>query len=228
MNVQRYQELRPAQFDEAIRNMPVCYVPVGSIEWHGEHMPLGVDTFRAVMTLEAVAERFGGIVYPPIYTGIPGEVAWDRELYDYDANVMITDKVFRALMEDIVGRLKGAGFRGIIMLTCHHPHTQPTILKELAAEHSDESCRIWGECDPVLGGLYKGDHAGYGETSFMLHRHADKVNVELLRERSGHGVSKDQDGSPQAFRASAETGRAMVESAVEKIGEILRGWGLVD
>jgi creatinine amidohydrolase len=226
MSALRYEELHPSEFDAAFRKMPVCYVPIGSIEWHGEHMPLGVDVMRARMILERASERFGGIVYPPIYTGIPDEVKWAPQ-YGYNGNVMITEEVFRALIVAVVTKLKQVGFRGIFLVTGHHPRTQPAVLLQIAKEQSDETCRIWGDCDPAFKGLYKGDHAGHGETSFMLYGRPELVQMDLLTQRGIHGVSKDADGRPAAFRASAEDGQQMVETAVDGVGRILQEWGLL-
>jgi creatinine amidohydrolase len=226
MPINRYEDLHPAEFDAAFKRMPVCYVPVGSIEWHGEHLPLGVDCFRPRMILERASEIYGGIVYPPVYTGIPGEVRWDPK-YGYDANLMITEPVFRPLITAIVARLKQTGFKGIFLITGHHPNTQPAVLREIAQQMSDDRCRVWGNADPALGGIYKGDHAGYGETSFMMYGRPELVKMDRLAPKDNHGVSKEADGSPQALRSSAQTGKEMIESAVEKMGEILRTWGLL-
>ena len=116
--------------------------------------------------------------------------------YGYDANLMITEDVFRPLMRAIVARLKQTGFKGIFLMTGHHPKTQPAVLREIAAEMSDEKCHIWGNCDPVLGGIYKGDHAGYGETSFMMHGRPELVKIERLKPKDNHGVSKGRRWKP--------------------------------
>ena len=37
----RYEEMLPHELEEAIRQFPVAYVPVGSLEWHGRHFSFG-------------------------------------------------------------------------------------------------------------------------------------------------------------------------------------------
>jgi creatinine amidohydrolase len=222
----RYEELLPVDFDAAFKTMPVCYVPIGSIEWHGEHMPLGVDAVRARMIVERASERFGGIVYPPIYSGIPGEVPWPPA-YGYDGNVMITEEAFRALLVALVRKLKKVGFRGIFLVTGHHCKTQTSFVAKVAAEEADEKHHIWGNADPALEGLYGGDHAGFGETSFMLAGRPDLVRTNLLEERGVWGTTKDTGKTPAALRATAADGRKMIESAADSIGRILVDWGLL-
>ena len=46
----------------------MVYLPIGSIEWHGEHLPLGVDTLTACGFLSQTARRTGGVVLPPLFT----------------------------------------------------------------------------------------------------------------------------------------------------------------
>ncbi len=61
------QFMRPAQLEAAGRKFPVVYVPFGLIEWHGLHLPLGNDAIKAHGILVKCAEKFGGVVYPPVY-----------------------------------------------------------------------------------------------------------------------------------------------------------------
>jgi creatinine amidohydrolase/Fe(II)-dependent formamide hydrolase-like protein len=47
----------------------LAYLPVGSLEWHGDHMPFGTDYLTVTHIAEEAARRFGGVVFPPIYYG---------------------------------------------------------------------------------------------------------------------------------------------------------------
>lgn len=47
-----YEELFPDEFAERIKKMPVAFLPLGTLEWHGPHMPLGADGIQ-----------FKGIIY---------------------------------------------------------------------------------------------------------------------------------------------------------------------
>ncbi len=49
----RYHMLRPHEIVERRKACPVAYVPIGTIEWHGVHNPVGTDTLQA----EAIAVR---------------------------------------------------------------------------------------------------------------------------------------------------------------------------
>jgi creatinine amidohydrolase/Fe(II)-dependent formamide hydrolase-like protein len=68
----KYEEMLPQEFEEALRQFPVAYVPVGSLEWHGRHLALGNDTLKSNGILLRTAEKYGGIVVPPTFWGHMG------------------------------------------------------------------------------------------------------------------------------------------------------------
>ena len=65
----RYERLRPAQIVARRRECPVAWLPIGTIEWHGEHNPVGLDTLKQHALLEKCAREIGGLVFPPLYYG---------------------------------------------------------------------------------------------------------------------------------------------------------------
>src|SRR3972149_4872329 len=69
MNFVRYEESRPADLRNMISKAPVAYVPIGALEWHGEHGPLGLDGIKAHALCELAAERTGGVVFPTVFWG---------------------------------------------------------------------------------------------------------------------------------------------------------------
>jgi creatinine amidohydrolase len=65
----RYHMLRPAQIVERRQACSVAYIPIGTIEWHGVHNPLGSDTLQAEGLAIMCAQQGGGLVFPPLYYG---------------------------------------------------------------------------------------------------------------------------------------------------------------
>ncbi|MBM4048176.1 MAG: creatininase family protein, partial [Planctomycetes bacterium] len=65
----RYEWLRPAQIVEARQACPVAYVPIGTIEWHGVHNPIGLDTLKIHALCIRCAQQGGGLVFPPLFYG---------------------------------------------------------------------------------------------------------------------------------------------------------------
>ena len=65
-----YAELLPHEFRTRLTARPIAYLPLGTLEWHGEHLPLASDPFQSEGLMIECARRFGGIVMPPS-TSVP-------------------------------------------------------------------------------------------------------------------------------------------------------------
>lgn len=64
-----YSQMRPRALVARRLECPVAYLPIGILEWHGYHNPLGLDGIKAERLLARCTERFGGILLPPLYWG---------------------------------------------------------------------------------------------------------------------------------------------------------------
>jgi len=64
-----YTELLPHEFQQRLQAKPVAYLPLGTLEWHGPHLPLGSDSIQSEGLMVACARQLGGIVLPPLYLG---------------------------------------------------------------------------------------------------------------------------------------------------------------
>lgn len=59
----RYQYLRPDQIVMRREAFPVAYVPLGCLEWHGPHNPLGADAMQAEALAILAAQKGGGLFF---------------------------------------------------------------------------------------------------------------------------------------------------------------------
>jgi hypothetical protein len=64
-----YEELTPPEFRQRMTDVPVAYLPLGTLEFHGEHMPLGSDGIQPFEFFKEVAAEIGGIVLPALFLG---------------------------------------------------------------------------------------------------------------------------------------------------------------
>ena len=65
----RYELMLPSQIRQAIKeNWPVV-LPLGVLEYHGEHMGVGMDTLAVIKTLELVEPEMNLVILPPFYYG---------------------------------------------------------------------------------------------------------------------------------------------------------------
>jgi creatinine amidohydrolase len=192
----QWERMLPHEFRRAFDALPVCFLPLGTVEWHGEHDALGLDSLKAhALCLRAADLAGGGVVHPPLYGGVGGldkpatiiiepELAWDITL-------------LRMWLERLCMEFHRLGFKAIVMLTGHYGHNQQITVRETAVRMS-QRLQI-----PVLGTPeyflaqdvgYVGDHAGVGETSLLMHLHPELVDL------------KREDGEFKAASSSAGLG----------------------
>jgi creatinine amidohydrolase len=206
MNFIRYEESRPGAMRAMIRESPVAYVPFGSLEWHGEHAPLGVDGLKAHALCEAAAERTGGVVFPTIYWGAFHTMPLPFTFHFKKSGI-------RYLAREILKQLAQWNFKAIVLLTGHYPGSQVRLLRK--------ECRRFNRAGGALAlGVpeqafaldieYYGDHAGMWETSFMMAIRPDLVDLSAmpvglptLERLAKFGVM----GQDPISKASAEEGR---------------------
>ena len=92
----RLLDLDSRTFEARLRENPVLILPVGALEAHGPHLPLGADQIQAESTAESLADRIDGLVAPCISYGacpgarnFPGTVSLDlAELEGYVRGVV--------------------------------------------------------------------------------------------------------------------------------------------
>lgn len=65
----RFDRMVPSQVVARREECNLAYLPVGSLEWHGPHMPFGTDYLTVAYLAEEAARRFGGVAFPPMYYG---------------------------------------------------------------------------------------------------------------------------------------------------------------
>ena len=76
MGFEEYQleRLIPEQIYAALSKKSIIYMPLGAIEWHGLHLPIGLDGMTSHGLCLHTASRLGGLVMPPLYYGMTGSI----------------------------------------------------------------------------------------------------------------------------------------------------------
>ena len=65
----RLERLRPREIEQSMQACPVLFQPLGTIEWHGLHNPVGLDGMKAHAVVNYLSEHLGGVVMPPLFWG---------------------------------------------------------------------------------------------------------------------------------------------------------------
>lgn len=190
----RYERLRPDQIVARRRECPVAYLPIGTIEWHGVHNPVGLDTLKIHALLCACADEIGGLVFPPLYYGENREQALmeananDRDLIAKEMElpsqnftsgymvegVSIQNRNYQSLLVHILHQIKSLGFKVVVIGAGHYPLLDHA--RAAAALFHQEQSRpkmvAWAMSGyELVRDQFNpcGDHAGKWETSLLMH-----------------------------------------------------------
>ena len=177
-----WQDLTMPEFEAARDQLQTVILPVGSIEEHGPHLPLGTDTLHALEVARRVAELRPVLVAPPVFYGIC------RSTREHPGTVSISGDTLRALLKDLGREFHRQGLRRLVFISGHAGGTHMCALVEageaLLTEFADVRVAVVNVLDLLREVLTarsdliktKGDsHAGEVETAIMLAAHPHLV-----------------------------------------------------
>ena len=88
-----YAELVPEEFRERVAEAPIAYLPLGTLEWHGDHLPLGANRLQAQGFFIELAQEVGGIVLPMLFLGPDScEVIQGKYFHGMDIHAFVGDQ----------------------------------------------------------------------------------------------------------------------------------------
>lgn len=245
-----WQELTSAEIARLDPGCAVVILPVGAIEQHGPHLPLGVDRMIAegilARALALMPADLPALALPTVSVG------YSPEHGDFPGTLSLGAATLGAALVETGEAVARAGLRKLVLLNGHGG--QPAIL-DLAAGELRRKCKMiampvnaWrlARRDDLFPppALRHEIHGGAVETSIMLHLHPDLVRREAIRNfpSAAEAIEKAhprlapegraafhwqiQDLNPEgavgdASLAEAEKGRVLVERAALALLEII-------
>ncbi len=136
----QYELMFPWELAMAIADVPIGYLPLGALEWHGEHNAVGLDTIKAHAVCMEAARLSGGVVVPPIYWAtdsredppdgayLTGGVEHGERYHVPGSMFWIRPETYQELLLDIYEAMRRRGFRAIVVVAGHWSrYTLPTI-----------------------------------------------------------------------------------------------------
>jgi len=204
----RYQCLRPAQIVKRVKECPIAYIPLGNLEWHGFHLPMGVDSFLAEELAIRCARLGGGLAMPALHWGDnriegiidadvhPEEIAaameWKPDacsLSKWRQDEFFQNRLYLDLLLHILNQCENYGFKVATLLCGHAPHTSRaaqacleynTVRSKTGRMLAWNTLALLHYADQYPG--WVGGHATYEETSQMLYAHPGLVDLTSLPE----------------------------------------------
>jgi creatinine amidohydrolase len=236
--VLRLAELTSARLEKLRDLRPVALWPVGAVEPHGPHAPLGTDTVISVGMCERAAARLEdppAVVLPALPFGVT------RYSSAFAGAVGISASTLRALVLDVAASLAEQGFRRLVIVNNHFEPAQVATLRAAA----DEAGALYLDlvrrrnAERLTDEFRRGScHAGRYETSLILADAPGLVDTDVMAElpaleidmpaaiAAGQsdfmamGMERAYCGAPA--EATAEEGKATFETLTAMLVELIR------
>ncbi|MCX6221275.1 MAG: creatininase family protein [Bacteroidia bacterium] len=239
-----YDELTAPDFVKAVeRSSGVCLLPMGILEKHGPHLPLGTDIFECRKVALTAAEQEYCVVFPTYFAGQinearhqPGTIAYSPEL-------------IWKILQETCEELSRNGLKKIIIVNGHGGNNDFLRYFCMSQLHSQKDYVLvffqpndTPEVAKKIESLRQtktGGHADEKETSMMRFIRSDLVKTELAGTQSGQNQKRLAEVPFQytgiwwyaqypnhyagdATKSSVELGKVVVESQAEQLAQLIK------
>jgi len=111
--IARHFEMSWTEFEDLVKERDFAFLPVGALEQHGPHLPMGTDVIIAEHVCERLAEATGGLLLPGLaYTP-------SFSLRRFPGTVSLSDETFAAELVEIAESLFEHGVKTIFIFVAH-------------------------------------------------------------------------------------------------------------
>lgn len=232
-------ELSTKEAEKAAKDDAVVIFPVGSVEEHGDHLPLCTDSIQPEYVALEVAKKTGCLVAPPLRYGICNATR------NFSGTITIGFDTFYKIVNEILSELVRNGFKRIIVLSGHAGNShmvalrmaaQDIVIKNDALEDERKTrIMVLSDYDFAKGltpkyASEKDGHAGTLETSRIM-----AIKPDLIKSKGKVGVANwprfevvahpehyfpnGVDGDPTV--ASEEKGQKINEYIIKQVGKLV-------
>jgi creatinine amidohydrolase len=243
-----WAELRRDQVADVAARGGVALLPVGAIEQHGPHLPLGTDATAAMAVCVRAARAVRTppvLVLPPIWWGI--SPYW----MGFSGTLTLRPRVLLDVVTDVCASVARHGFQQVVLVNGHGGNDG--LLQAAVAQASTSAFRVtcvsyWTLARQTLREVTEFDegmigHAGEAETSVGLYLQPDCVDlaavaadqcveIPIARRTVAVDVGAYEAPNPQvdaphgvygrATAGSAEKGQRIIEAAAAALAVLVR------
>jgi creatinine amidohydrolase len=191
----KWEELTSPDFITAVeKSAGTCVVPLGILEKHGPHLPLGTDLISVRETAIRAAEQEFTIIFPPFYFGQIYEARQQPGTVAYSPQTVL------AVLQETCDELHRNGIEKIILVNGHGGNNSllPYFCQTQLEKQKDYAVYLFTpeeseEYLDQLGRMQQTDwdgHAGETETSLMLAIRPDLVHPDRANNQSGEDLQR--------------------------------------
>jgi creatinine amidohydrolase len=195
-----WEELKANHFSDSIKESGgVCLLPIGVLEKHGNHLPVGTDMYIGRAGVERAAETEAAVVFPYYFLG---QIAEARH---FKGTIAASHRLIMDALLEMCDEIHRNGFQKIVIVSSHggNIHFLPFFAQEmprLDREYNVYTCFLWDlkkERVDAISDFAKttdlGFHAGLTETSLIMHLRPDLVDMSAQDPKEGSSLERLAD-----------------------------------
>ncbi|MGQ9760067.1 MAG: creatininase family protein, partial [Candidatus Methanomethylicaceae archaeon] len=161
----RIEKLTGYDFERAKKDLAI--LPIGSVERHGDHLPIGTDTFIPEYISEKAAEILNCLVLPPVW------YSSCKAMRDFLGTYDIDEEVLYRYLKCIMLEAHRNGIKLLVVVNGHGGNSVPIAIAAREATCETPISVLVLDWWKDLGGeelskFTSPGHAGEDETSAML------------------------------------------------------------
>jgi creatinine amidohydrolase len=241
----RWDELTASDWPAALeRSARTCILPIGILEKHGPHVPIGSDLIQAREWSARAARREYAVVFPDYFYGQINEARHQPGTFALPPTMALD------LLQATTDEIGRNGFRHVVIVNAHGGNPQLLryfIQSQLAKRHDYVVYLFDPAADPAVDAKVKeirksdpaGDmHAGERETSTLLYLRPELVEMDRATQESGANQKRLATpdlytaiwwyaGFPNHYagegtKATVELGRVLTEARIDALVRALK------
>ena len=171
-----------AEVEEFLKGSDMVIIPLGSIEQHGPHLPLGTDFLDALEMALLVAQQCEVVVAPALMVG------YSEHHMGFPGTLTLSTDTLQQVIFEVAQALIRHGFQKIMLLNRHGGNNTAVSIALHRINHETEATAVnISSLEPVekleLPETPQLDwHAGVGETALMLYLTPSLVDMSQARK----------------------------------------------
>ncbi|AWT25129.1 MULTISPECIES: creatininase family protein [Corynebacterium] len=203
----RWADLSTAEVPTAVGPGSLVVLPVGAVEPHGPHLPMSTDAVMAAAVASAVVERSVAAGHD-LWLLPTLSVTKSDEHSALPGTLWLNASTLFATMVDLGRSLAASGVRRLLIVNGHGGNSAllEVALRELRRRFDLRTFLVSSPPTPGETEFGMGIHAGWSETSMMLHVAPELVSMDAAAELGPKPAAAVASGSHVGFGRTVKFG----------------------
>lgn len=241
----RWDELTASDWPKALeKSSRTCILPIGILEKHGPHAPMGSDLIHVREWAARAAKKEYAVVFPDYFYGQINEARHQPGTF------ALPNRLVLELLDSTCSEIGRNGFNKIIIINGHggNPDLIRYFLQSQLERKRDYAIFFFqptrdSALNERIRKIRKSDpstdqHAGEGETSTLLYLRPDLVKMDSARTESGDNLKRlaipniytpiwwyasyPNHYAGEGAKATKELGKLITDNVVDQLANALK------